>query len=97
MGIEQVAERHETQINPMDLNKSIGLTMEKVMQRRKEEGINAISPPKKKPLWLLYLFHFTQLFNLMLIVSGVLSLILFFIDRSSNINVKFLFTTMGIS
>jgi magnesium-transporting ATPase (P-type) len=88
MSIAQVATKHGTQIDLSDPSKSFGLSVDTVNQRQKEEGKNAISPPKKKPLWLLYLSHFTQLFNVMLVVSGVLSLILFFIDRSSNINVN---------
>jgi sodium/potassium-transporting ATPase subunit alpha len=51
------------------------------------KGLNAISPPKKKSPWLLFLKHLAGLFNLLLIISGVLSFILFAIDPSSMVNV----------
>lgn len=50
-------------------------------------GPNAISPPKKKSPWLQFLGRLLGLFNLLLIVSGTLSFILFAIDTSSMVNV----------
>ena len=53
-----------------------------------QNGPNAISPPKKKSLWLQFLSHLLGLFNLLLIVSGALSFILFAIDPASMVNVR---------
>lgn len=71
-----------------DLKLSLGLSAEMASDRLQLEGPNALTPPKKKSLWMLYLLHFTQLFNVLLIVSGVLSFILFAIDSSTNTNVN---------
>ena len=73
-----------------DLKLSLGLTSEVADERLQLEGQNALTPPKKKPLWMLYLLHFTQLFNVLLIISGILSFILYAIDSSTNTNVLFI-------
>jgi sodium/potassium-transporting ATPase subunit alpha len=52
------------------------------MARLTRDGPNAITPPKKTSPFLLFFKELIGLFNLMLLVSAVLSLILFAIDSS---------------
>lgn len=87
MTAEQVAAKFGTHLDISDIKASMGLTSTAAADRLKLEGANALTPPKKKPLWLLYLMHFTQLFNVLLIMSGILSFILYAIDNSTNTNV----------
>lgn len=54
--------------------------------RLKQDGLNGITPPKKKSPWLLFLSHLLGLFNMLLVISAILSFILFAIDPSSMVN-----------
>lgn len=51
-----------------------------------QNGPNCITPPPKKSLVLLFISHFGNLFNVLLLISGGLSFILYAIDRSQMVN-----------
>lgn len=50
------------------------------------KGYNCITPPPKKSMILLFISHFGNLFNVLLLISGALSFILYAIDRSQMVN-----------
>ena len=63
------------------------------MVRLTRDGPNAITPPKKTSPLLLFFKQLLGLFNLMLLISALLSLILFVIDSSkAMVNVYLLLT-----
>ena len=51
-----------------------------------KNGPNCITPPPKKSLVLLFFSHFGNLFNVLLLISGGLSFILYAIDKSQMVN-----------
>lgn len=86
LSVTEVAEKFNTSIDTERIAKSRGLSAEEAKARLEANGPNAITPPPKKSLWLLFLSHFGNLFNVLLLVSGGLSFILYAIDRSQMIN-----------
>lgn len=86
MTVEQVASKYNTRLETERIQKSLGLSELEAKHRLEANGKNAITPPPKKSPWLLFLSHFGNLFNVLLIVSGALSFILYAIDRSQMIN-----------
>ena len=63
-----------------------GLREEVVLQRRADCGKNVLTPPKSTPTWLLFLRQLTNTFILMLLASGVLSIVAYIIDLSQDLN-----------
>lgn len=84
--IEKVAEKFNTRIDLNRLQRSSGLTAEEAGKLLLENGPNCITPPPKKSLVLLFFSHFGNLFNVLLLISGGLSFILYAIDRSQMVN-----------
>lgn len=85
----QVAERYQVDVNFDDIPRSRGLTVSTVMERLLRDGRNELSPPKKTHPLIKFLKKLFGLFNLMLIVSGILGFILYIIDSSDLQNVRF--------
>ncbi len=81
-----MATKFNTIIDLQRIQKSFGLSEAEAKTRLETNGKNAITPPPKKSLWLLFLSHFGNLFNVLLLVSGGLSFILYAIDQSQMIN-----------
>ncbi len=81
-----MAQKFSTKIDLERIQKSAGLSEAEAKSRLETNGKNSITPPPKKSLWLLFLGHFANLFNVLLIVSGALSFILYAIDSSQMIN-----------
>ncbi|KAG7344599.1 P-type HAD superfamily ATPase [Nitzschia inconspicua] len=65
----------QSNINLQDLEKCGGLSSEEVLKRLMIHGKNILTPPPQKPEWKRFLEQFTNLFLLLLVASGVLSLI----------------------
>lgn len=80
----EVAARYKTHISMNKPAESQGLTMEQAEQLLREHGPNVLTPPKKRHPFLKYLDCLTSLFNLLLIVAGVLEYILLGIDFKDN-------------
>jgi sodium/potassium-transporting ATPase subunit alpha len=80
----EVAERYKTEINMDKPGESLGLTSQQVEGLLREHGANVLTPPKKKNPFLKYLGFLSSLFNLLLIVAGVLEYILLGIDYKDN-------------
>lgn len=71
---------------------SKGLSLSQVEKVRSETGLNVLSPPKKKHPIVKYIECLFNLFNLLLILAGVLNYILLAIDFEANFpNVSCLF------
>ncbi|KAF2668238.1 P-type cation exchange, alpha subunit of ATPase [Microthyrium microscopicum] len=81
---EEVAERYNTLINLSKPGNSLGLTAAQAESLLQTHGANVLTPPKKRHPLLKYLDSLTSLFNLLLIVAGVLEYILLGIDYKDN-------------
>ena len=95
MDHQDVAERYNTKINMEKPGESIGLTHQQVEQLLQEHGPNVLTPPKKRHPFLKYLDCLRSLFNLLLILAGILEYILLGIDYKDNFqNVSFYFVSV---
>ena len=61
--------------------KIYGLTEAEVLQSRREHGMNVLTPPKKTPLWRLYLEKYTDPIIEILLVAALISLVLAVIEH----------------
>ena len=52
----------------------IGLTDAEVLESRKKNGVNILTPPEKEPLWKQFLEKFTDPLIIILMIAGVLSI-----------------------
>ena len=84
MAHASVAERYHTQINMDKPGASTGLTTQKAESLLVKYGANILTPPKKRHPFLQYLDYLSSLFNLLLIVAGILEYILLGIDFKGN-------------
>lgn len=93
MAIQDVAARYKTNINTDKPGESRGLTTEQAAQLLLEHGPNNLTPPKKRHWILKFWDCLSSLFNLLLILAGVLEYILLGIDFKDNFqNVSIAFT-----
>ena len=58
-----------------------GLTEEEVLASREKYGMNLLTPPKRKPIWKLYLEKFSDPVIKVLLVAAVLSLVISVIEN----------------
>ena len=54
-----------------------GLTKQQVAERLEKYGLNRLTPPKKRHPLLVYIGYVLGLFNFMLLVAGIASLIIY--------------------
>jgi len=95
MNHEDVAERYKTRINMKKPGESIGLTCQETEELLREHGPNVLTPPKKRHPFLKYLDCLCSLFNLLLILCGILEYILLGIDYKNNFqNVSLFFNIL---
>lgn len=87
MSFEEVATNFESKLNVEEPLKSEGLSSSEAEARLLKNGKNEITPPKRTPLIIKYLHALSGIFNVMLLVSGILAFILYAIDSSDNSNV----------
>ncbi|PKY44828.1 hypothetical protein RhiirA4_443362 [Rhizophagus irregularis] len=81
---EEVAERYHVDINPSKPSESKGLNVNQAEKLLEENGPNILTPPKRKHPILKYLECLMTLFNILLILAGILMYILFAIDPANN-------------
>jgi sodium/potassium-transporting ATPase subunit alpha len=81
---QEVADRYKTGINLEKPGDSHGLTAQHAEQLLQEHGPNILTPPKKRHPFFKFLDCLTSLFNLLLILAGVLEYILLGIDYKDN-------------
>jgi sodium/potassium-transporting ATPase subunit alpha len=87
---QEVADKYKTKIDLARPGESQGLSAADVEQRLVEHGLNVLTPPSKRHPFLKFLDCLSSLFNLLLIVAGILEYILLGIDFKDNFqNVRF--------
>jgi sodium/potassium-transporting ATPase subunit alpha len=84
MAHQDVAERYKTNINMKSPGDSLGLTTQQAEQLLLEHGPNVLTPPKRRHWILKFWDCLKSLFNLLLILAGILEYILLGIDFKDN-------------
>ncbi|KAG0377383.1 hypothetical protein BGX24_006216 [Mortierella sp. AD032] len=82
--IDEIASRHGTGIDHLKPDSSFGLSSEVAAQRLIENGPNILAPPKQISPFMKFFHCLTSLFNLLLILAGILNYILLAIDPKNN-------------
>lgn len=82
--LDQISTKYSVKFNVDKPSDSQGLNEAEVKERLEKYGPNRLTPPKKWHPLIVYLFYVTGVFNLMLLVAGVASLILFGINQEEN-------------
>ncbi|KAG0205242.1 hypothetical protein BGX28_003103 [Mortierella sp. GBA30] len=82
--IEDIAARYGTGIDTAKAANSKGLDSEVAAQRLIENGPNILSPPKQISPFMKFMHCLTSLFNLLLILAGILNYILLAVDPQGN-------------
>ena len=83
----------QADLPPLNLQTALEIAIDHQCEEAAKElltknGYNEITPPKKKSPFLQFLLELLGLFNVLLMVSAILSIILFAIDSSSTVNVR---------
>ncbi|KAI9991904.1 hypothetical protein PInf_017284 [Phytophthora infestans] len=76
----------KSRISASNLEQSQGLQSTDIEDARKVCGYNRLSPPKTIPDYILFLQQFLNMFMLLLSTAAILSLIAYFINRSTEMN-----------
>lgn len=82
--IEEIAQRHAVSIDTGKPGNSKGLDSAAAAQRLIENGPNILSPPKQISPFMKFFHCLTSLFNLLLILAGILNYILLAVDPKDN-------------
>ncbi|KAF9148587.1 hypothetical protein BG015_009667 [Linnemannia schmuckeri] len=82
--VEEIAARHNVSIDLQKAGNSQGLTTAAATERLAENGPNVLSPPKQISPFMKFFHCLTSLFNLLLILAGVLNYILLAVDPKQN-------------
>ncbi|KAJ1659897.1 hypothetical protein IWQ61_001090 [Dispira simplex] len=82
--LEQLCDRLGTLANPQQPGQSHGLKSDFASIRLREHGPNMLTPPKRRHPFFHYLDHLRSMFNLLLIIAGILDFILLSIDPQGN-------------
>ncbi|KAI9297876.1 hypothetical protein K502DRAFT_300279 [Neoconidiobolus thromboides FSU 785] len=88
--LEDVCGRLETNVNQGKPADSQGLTPEKIQKAKEVYGPNILSPPKKKHPIVRFLECLANLFNVLLLIAGILTFILFGIDTVGNFSSSYI-------
>lgn len=85
--VEELSSRvPRSRISVANLEQSQGLSLPNVHDARQVCGYNRLSPPKTVPDYILFLQQFLDMFMILLTAAGFLSLIAYFIDTSTTLN-----------
>lgn len=79
-----------TSLDLKDAARSSGLSEEEAKERLSRDGPNMLTPPKKKSALRTFLERLFTMFNILLIIAGVLVFILLAIDVKANIQNSYL-------
>ncbi|KAF9427804.1 hypothetical protein BGZ76_002184, partial [Entomortierella beljakovae] len=82
--IEEIASRHGVSIDSHKASNSQGLDSAVAAQRLIENGPNILSPPKQISPFMKFIHCLTSLFNLLLMLAGVLNYVLLAVDPKNN-------------
>jgi sodium/potassium-transporting ATPase subunit alpha len=75
-----------SRIHVDDVQGSIGLGSDLVSQLQETYGSNMINPPPSTPLWLLFLYQFSNMFMILLLVGALLCFGCYLYDPSDMSN-----------
>ncbi|CAG8574563.1 12189_t:CDS:2 [Ambispora gerdemannii] len=81
---DEVADRYKVTINTSKPLESRGLDSKRVADLLKQNGQNILTPPKKKSAIFKYLECLSTLFNVLLIIAGILMYIVLAVDYENN-------------
>ena len=84
LSFEDFCKRYTTSFNADKPAESEGLSETAAATKLKEDGLNMLTPPKKKSWVIRYLECLVTLFNLLLIIAGILVYILYAVDPINN-------------
>lgn len=82
--VEEIAARHNVSIDLLKAGNSQGLSTAAATERLAENGPNVLSPPKQVSPFMKFFHCLTSLFNLLLILAGILNYILLAVDPVAN-------------
>ncbi|KAJ7221560.1 aminophospholipid-transporting P-type ATPase [Mycena pura] len=82
--LSNLADALSTSLNLKDPGASQGLTAEEAAARLKRDGPNILTPPKKRSALRKYIDRLLTMFNILLIVAGILEYALLGIDFHAN-------------
>ncbi|KAG5456155.1 MAG: E1-E2 ATPase-domain-containing protein, partial [Olpidium bornovanus] len=82
--VEELAARYKTSVNIEAPGESHGLASADAQERLERNGLNRLTPPKDKSAFVVFLGYLCNLFNLLLLVSGVLNYLLLAVDPVGN-------------
>ncbi|KAI9297033.1 hypothetical protein K502DRAFT_323467 [Neoconidiobolus thromboides FSU 785] len=84
LSVEEVIKRYETSININKPAESHGLGEEQIKKGREVYGPNLLSPAKRKHPFVRFLECLGNLFNVLMILAGLMTFIIFAIDPANN-------------
>ncbi|OMH78809.1 Sodium/potassium-transporting ATPase subunit alpha-2 [Zancudomyces culisetae] len=84
MSLEELCAKLQTQANAEKPETSEGLTHEKAKHLLEVNGPNILTPPKTKSNFTIFMECLLNLFNILLLIAGVLQYILLAIDFKNN-------------
>ncbi|KAJ7651867.1 aminophospholipid-transporting P-type ATPase [Mycena rosella] len=82
--LASLGETMDTSINTKDPGDSHGLTAVEAAARLQRDGPNILTPPKKRSPFRQYIDRLMTMFNILLIIAGILEYILLGIDFKAN-------------
>ncbi|KAF9009504.1 aminophospholipid-transporting P-type ATPase [Cyathus striatus] len=82
--LESILDALKTSFDYKDAGQSYGLTHEEASERLKRDGPNVLTPPKKKSALRKFMDRLLTMFNILLIVAGILEYVLLGIDFKGN-------------
>ncbi|KAI9218883.1 P-type cation-transporting ATPase [Blastocladiella britannica] len=84
LSFEELTQKYDTLIDTENPAKSGGLNTEDAARRLATDGPNVMAPPKRKSPIMRFVECILALFNLLLIIAGVLSFLLYALNTSVN-------------
>ncbi|KAF5373122.1 hypothetical protein D9758_001480 [Tetrapyrgos nigripes] len=81
---DKLEETLKTSININDPASSVGLTRDEAKDRLAKNGLNILTPPKRRSALMKYIDRLLTMFNILLIIAGILEYILLGIDFKDN-------------
>ncbi|KAJ9050048.1 hypothetical protein DSO57_1018193 [Entomophthora muscae] len=96
MSLEEICRIYSTDANPSKPGSSKGLSVTNQAKAREVHGLNMLTPPKKKSALAQFLECLLSLFNILLLVAGILCFILLAIDPMGNFLNSYLGTILVV-
>ncbi|CCM04510.1 uncharacterized protein FIBRA_06691 [Fibroporia radiculosa] len=84
LSFQELGSALETSLDTKDPSSSYGLSTDEAKKRLARDGPNVLTPPKKKSALRMYIDLLLTMFNILLIIAGILEYILLGIDFKEN-------------